>query len=43
VMRLAGALYNASYTVLRLREGQVRLLAFNAVPHLAAPGLCTRR
>jgi len=43
VMRLAGALYNASYTVLRLREGQLRLLAFNAIPHLAAPGLCTHR
>jgi len=43
VMRLAGARYNASYTILQLREGQLRLLAFNAVPHLAAPGLCTRR
>lgn len=43
VMRLAGALYNASYTVLRLREAELRLFTFNAVPHLAALGLCTRR
>lgn len=43
VMRLAGVLYNASYTVLRLREGELRLFTFNAVPHLAAPGLRTHR
>jgi len=43
VMRLAGVLYNASYTVLRLRESQLRLFTFNAVPHLAALGLCTHR
>jgi hypothetical protein len=43
VMRLAGAVYNASYTILRLRESQLRLFTFNAVPHLAAPGLCTHR
>jgi broad specificity phosphatase PhoE len=43
VMRLAGALYNASYTVLRLREEQLRLHSFNAVPHLATPELCTWR
>jgi len=43
LMRLAGVLYNASYTVLRLRDGQVRLFTFNAVPHLAANGLRTHR
>lgn len=36
VMRLAGAVYNASYTILRLRKGQLRLFTFNTVPHLAA-------
>jgi broad specificity phosphatase PhoE len=43
IMRLAGAVYNASYTILRLRNEQLRLFTFNAVPHLAAPGLCTHR
>jgi broad specificity phosphatase PhoE len=43
VMRLAAVLYNASYTVLRLRDGQFRLFTFNAVPHLAGPWLCTHR
>jgi broad specificity phosphatase PhoE len=43
VMRLAGAVYNASYTIMRLRGGQLRLFTFNAVPHLAAPGLSTHR
>jgi broad specificity phosphatase PhoE len=43
LMRLAGALNNASYTVLRLREEQLRLFTFNASPHLAAPGLRTHR
>jgi broad specificity phosphatase PhoE len=43
VMRLAGAVYNASYTILRLRKEQLRLFTFNAVPHLATPGLCTHR
>jgi len=43
VLRLAGAVYNASYTILRLRKQQLRLFTFNAAPHLAAPGLCTHR
>ena len=43
IMRLAGAVYNASYTILRLRKEQLRLFTFNAVPHLAAPGMCTHR
>jgi broad specificity phosphatase PhoE len=33
-MRLAGVLHNASYTVMRLRPDQLRLHAFNAIPHL---------
>lgn len=41
-MRLAGVLYNASYTVMRLRGEQLRLHAFNAVPHLE-PALQTYR
>jgi broad specificity phosphatase PhoE len=43
VMRLAGAVYNASYTILRLRKEQLRLFTFNAAPHLAAPGISTHR
>jgi broad specificity phosphatase PhoE len=43
IMRLAGAVYNASYTILRLRKERLRLFTFNAVPHLAALGLCTHR
>jgi broad specificity phosphatase PhoE len=43
IMRLAGAVYNASYTILRLRKEQLRLFTFNAVPHLAGSGLCTHR
>lgn len=34
--RLAGVLYNASYTIVRLREAQLRLFTFNAAPHLPA-------
>ena len=36
LMRLAGVLYNASYTIVRLREAQPRLFTFNAAPHLPA-------
>jgi broad specificity phosphatase PhoE len=43
VMRLAGALYNASYTVIRLRHEQLRLFTFNSASHLAGAGLCTHR
>lgn len=43
VMRLAGSLYNASFTVLRLRDEQLRLHSFNAVSHLPTPELCTWR
>lgn len=41
-MRLAGVLYNASYTTMRMRGDQLRLHAFNAVPHLG-PALHTYR
>lgn len=44
VMKLAGAMFNASYTILRLREEhQLRLITFNAAPHLDADGLRTHR
>ena len=43
VMRLAGALYNSSYSILRLRADGLRLLSFNAVPHLDGSDLCTYR
>jgi len=43
IMRLAGALYNCSYSILRLRGDDVRLLSFNAVPHLDTSELCTYR
>jgi broad specificity phosphatase PhoE len=43
LMQLAGVLYNASYTVMRLRDGQLRLFTFNAAPHLSGLGLRTHR
>ena len=43
LMQLAGVLYNASYTVMRLRDGQLRLFTFNAAPHLSGTGLRTHR
>jgi broad specificity phosphatase PhoE len=43
VMRLAGVLLNASYTVLRVRKKQLQLFMFNAVPHLTVPELRTHR
>ncbi len=42
-LRLAGALRNSSYTTLRLRDGQVRLDSFNAIPHLTTQELRTYR
>ena len=42
-LRLAGALHNASYTVLRLNHGEPRLHSFNAIPHLREPELRTYR
>jgi broad specificity phosphatase PhoE len=43
VMRVADVLYNASYTVLRVRSGQVRLFSLNNIPHLPDSSLRTRR
>jgi broad specificity phosphatase PhoE len=43
IMRLAGALYNSSYSMLRLRGDDLRLQSFNAVPHLDASDLRTYR
>ena len=43
VRRLAAVLENTSYTVLQLRGEEMLLLTFNAVPHLDAPELRTRR
>ena len=44
VWRLAAALRNTSYTVLRIdQEQDWRLLSFNEVPHLNRPELRTRR
>lgn len=42
-LRLAGVLRNASATVLRFGDGQLRLDTFNAIPHLARPELRTYR
>jgi broad specificity phosphatase PhoE len=42
-MRLAGVLLNASCTVLRLHDDELRLHSFNAIPHLCEPGLRTYR
>jgi broad specificity phosphatase PhoE len=43
ILPLAGALYNSSITILRLREEQLRLFSFNGVPHLADAALRTHR
>ncbi len=43
VLRVAGVLYNASYTVLRVRDGHVRLFSLNNIPHLTEPALRTHR
>jgi broad specificity phosphatase PhoE len=43
VRKLAAVLHNTSYTVLRLRDEELQLLEFNAVPHLDTPELRTRR
>ncbi|HEX8116075.1 MAG TPA: histidine phosphatase family protein [Pyrinomonadaceae bacterium] len=43
VPRLAAVLLNTAYTVLQLRPDETLLLTFNAVPHLHAPELRTRR
>jgi broad specificity phosphatase PhoE len=43
VRQLAAVLYNSSCTTLRMRDRRLHMFQFNAVPHLAAPGLRTFR
>ena len=43
IRQLAGVLFNSSFTTLRLRDGQLQLFQFNAVPHLTTPELQTHR
>jgi broad specificity phosphatase PhoE len=43
LMRLAGVLHNASFTVLKVAGEDVRLHSFNGVPHLGSPELRTYR
>jgi broad specificity phosphatase PhoE len=43
VLRIAGVLYNASITVLRVRGEQVRLFSMNGIPHLTKPEWRTHR
>lgn len=42
-MKLAASVNNASFTVIRLHDEDLRLHTFNAVPHLNAPELRTYR
>jgi broad specificity phosphatase PhoE len=41
--RLAGALYNTAYSVVRMQAGDASLFSFNNVPHLSRPELQTFR
>ena len=43
LMKLAGVLHNASFSMLQLRNNDLRLFNFNATPHLASPELRTFR
>lgn len=43
VMRLAGAMYNAALTTMRVRQDDLALFTFNGTPHLAEPHLRTFR
>lgn len=43
IMRLAGVLQNSSYSVLRSKADDLRLLTFNATPHLSSHELRTYR
>jgi broad specificity phosphatase PhoE len=43
ILRLMAALYNSSWTTLKIREGELLLLSFNATPHLLDPSLITFR
>jgi broad specificity phosphatase PhoE len=43
ILPLAGALYNSSITILRLRGEQLRMFSFNGMPHLADAAMRTHR
>ena len=43
IMRLAGVLQNSSYSILRFKADDLRLVTFNAAPHLTDDGLRTYR
>jgi broad specificity phosphatase PhoE len=43
ILRIAGVLYNASITTLRVRPEQIRLFSLNGVPHLPSAELRTHR
>jgi len=43
IRQLAGVLYNSSYTLLHRGAEKLRLIQFNAVPHLREPSLRTHR
>jgi hypothetical protein len=43
IMPLTGAVLNTAITVLRMRDGDLDLVSFNATPHLTDPALRTQR
>ena len=43
IFRIAGVLYNTSFSTLRLREGELTLFSLNNIPHLPDPALRTFR
>ncbi|MBI4905368.1 MAG: histidine phosphatase family protein [Acidobacteria bacterium] len=43
IMRLAGSLYNSSFSSLRIRDGELHVFSFNNIPHLAEAELRTFR
>jgi broad specificity phosphatase PhoE len=43
IMQLAGVLYNASVTMMKVDSERVRLFQLNTVPHLESPELMTHR
>lgn len=43
IMKLAASLYNASFTMVKNRDGRLRLMSFNETPHLTSPDQRTFR
>jgi len=43
IFRIAGVLYNTSFSTLRLRDDELTLFSMNNIPHLANAGLRTFR